>query len=295
MPNVEEPMKQGLLAVVGSGAAVLVSIGSIVGAGGADQKHSFKLTILSHVDMDIMGTKQTMDADTALGYTWKREGPQRVLFLDSTQVKAHVDGAFVQDTSMSRARFTNKTPRKTEDVPLADAPEKVKQMLEDSFGAPLCKVQADENGKEIKREIVARPGARDVLRQGMIANATLFHPPFMPSQDTWTAPAEISMGNGGFAKGDLTYKKNASGTDTRTVKVSGTLKNDGFSPPGQSLIVTKARYVVEGNQTYHVGQKEWVAGKLAIDLSMEFWADGKNVGSAKGKLALSLEKVSGSK
>ena len=39
-------------------------------------------------------------------------------------------------------------------MPFEKAPADLKKMLQDSFSVPLCKLQVDENGKEVKRQVV---------------------------------------------------------------------------------------------------------------------------------------------
>ena len=127
----------------------------------------------------------------------------------------------------------------------------------------------------------------------MIANALLFHPQFQTTENEWTSPAEISMGNGGFAKGDLVYKKGAAGKGGVAVKVSGTLTNEGFSPPNSPLTVNNVKYVVNGDQTFDPVQREWVAGKLVMDVSFDLVVGGTAVGQAKGTIVAGLEKLPG--
>lgn len=257
----------------------------------ANQSDSFKLTIAAHTDMDIQGTKQVIDADTEVHYTWERRDSAWTLVFDSVLVKASRDGNQVMNTFMSRAKLTNTVEGKTEEWPLEKAPDQLKKMLQDSFGVPICLLQVDGNLTEVNRKIVAGPGAKEFIDQGMIANARLFHAPFMRARDEWVATAEISMGNGGFATGELMYKKPAAENGGQTVKVSGTLTSEGFNMPGTQLAIRKARYVVNGEQAYNPAQSAWVSGRLAIDVSYEIVTGDKPVASAKGTMVLSLDKL----
>jgi hypothetical protein len=114
----------------------------------------------------------------------------------------------------------------------------------------------------------------------------------MRDKNEWSAPTEVSMGNGGFAKGQLNYKKVEGGKNGQAVKVSGTLTNDGFAVPNSPLTMKSAKYVVDGVQTYDPAQKEWTSGKMNIDVSYEMAATGQPVGVAKGTMVVSLEKPS---
>jgi hypothetical protein len=286
-------MSNTLQRFLGLGYVVALLVGTRALAADLDQatQHSFKISIASKVDMDIQGKVQKLDADTDLYYTWKRAGLERVLGFDSMQVKVNADGKPLMDTFMSREKFTNTDQGKTDEVPFEKAPDALKNILQDSFGVPVCKLDVDDNGKEKKRTVVAGPGAKDLIDNGTIANAVLFHPPYFRNQDEWQADAEISMGNGGYAKGKLTYKKTPGGA----IKVSGVLANDAYKQPGTPLTVKNARYVVSGEQTYDAAQQEWATGKFAINLSFQFVADDKAIGSAKGTMTIGFEKLPGKK
>jgi hypothetical protein len=155
---------------------------------------------------------------------------------------------------------------------------------------PLCKIEVDNNDKEVKRTIVAGAGAKTLVDNGLIANAVLFHPAYFTDKDEWQSDAEISMGNGGFAKGKLTYKKVPGGKGGQAVKVTGTLSNDNFKQPGSPLVIKDVKYVVTGEQTYDSAVKEWVSGKLTLDVAMTMTVDDKTVGTSKGTMIVTLEK-----
>lgn len=271
--------------------AALALVPAAAPVGAADPAHSFEVAVKARLDMDAAGKTQKVEADTALRYTWARPPGERTLTFDSVRLRATLDGRPTADTFMSRDKLTNTEGGQTREVPADSAPDELKTMLRDSFGVPVAKVKVDADGKEVKREVVAGPGAKTLVDQGMIANALLFHPPYPKGRDEWTAPAEVSMGNGGFAKGDLTYKKAAGGKGGQRVKVSGTLANDGFQAPGSPLTLKNARYVVTGEQTYDPDRGEWVAGRLNLDVSFQLAAKDKVVIAAKGTMDVSLELV----
>jgi hypothetical protein len=163
----------------------------------------------------------------------------------------------------------------------------MKTMLRDSFDVPLCKIQVDENGKVLKRTIVAGPGAQNLIDNGIVANCLLFHAPFLRDKNQWESDAEVSMGNGGYVKGKLNYTKAERGRGGQAVKVNGTLTNDRFVQAATGLTATNTKYVVNGEQTYDPAKKEWVTGKLNIDVSFQISAAGQN-GSAKGTMVVGL-------
>jgi hypothetical protein len=272
----------------------LLLLGAFALAAAQDKKadHSYKVTIASQMDMEAQGQKQKIDADTEIRYTWRRNGKERTLIFDSFSVRAKNDGKEMMNTTMSREKIVNIKQGEKEEMTIEKAPEQVKKMLQDSFGAPVCQLQVDENGKELKRENVSGPDAMRFADQGMIANALLFHPPYPAGKEEWEADSEISMGNGGFAKGKLTYKKIA-GKEVQLVKVSGTLTKDSYRQLGTPVTFKDVRYVINGEETYDPARQEWTSGKLAIDASFQMTMDDKPLGSAKGKMTLSFERLAG--
>jgi hypothetical protein len=252
--------------------------------------HSYKMTIASKLTMDADGKKQKVNADTEIRYTWKAKGRQRTLFYDEIKILLRIDGEEIMNSSMTRQKFLFKGKGKEDtEFSFENAPEHQKKILRDTFAAPLCRLEVDENGKEVKRTMLAGPGAK-VFVDGMIGNTLLFHPPFFQDKDTWESEREVGIGNGGTVKGELFYKKSASDKGKQAVKVSGTLKNDGFRPEGAPA-TTRSVNKVSGQQTFDLVQRKWVAGELTMDISIEVLADGKLIGSGKGPMQVTLEEL----
>jgi hypothetical protein len=175
--------------------------------------------------VEVEGKKQSIAANTEVRYSWRRKDRERSLIVDSMLIKADRNGTEAMNTFMNRAKFINIQQGRTNESASENAPDRLKKMLQESFGTPLCTLQVDEQGREVKRNVIAGEGAKDLMDNGMVANALLFHPPFLRGVNEWSADAEVSMGNGGYAKGKLSYKKQAGGQSRQTCKVSGTLTN----------------------------------------------------------------------
>jgi hypothetical protein len=155
----------------------------------------------------VDSVEQKVDATADVRYTWKNVGEERVLLLEMIKTKAVADGKTLLDTTMSREKTSNVSEGVAKEVKAADSPEGLRKFLQATFGQPLCKLQRDANGKEVKRTVVAQPEAKGIIENGMIANGLLFHPPYYPGKSEWESEREVGMGNGGFAKGKLHYKK----------------------------------------------------------------------------------------
>lgn len=257
---------------------------------GKEASFSYQARITSRITMKIQGPEQKLEAETTFRYTWKRSQRESTLILDAAHVKAKQNGKELMNTFMSREKLKNISKGQIEEVRFEDAGEELKKMLRDSFGVPVCKLVTDKSGKEVKRTIVAGPGAKTLIENGMIANALLFHTMFPQDKNEWQASNEVSMGNGGYARGKLTYLKQADGKAGQTiVKVSGILSNDAFKQPGTRLTIKNARYVVSGNQTYDLALREWIAGKLSFEVSFLMESNDRPLGSAEGMMHVVLE------
>ena len=163
---------------------------------------------------------------------------------------------------MSRAGFND--IKNGRNIKLEDANEQLKQLLTDSFGSPVCKVEVDAAGKEVKCTVVAGPGAASLIESGMIANATMFHPWYSTDKNEWQVEMELSTGNG-LATGKVTYEKVPHGKGGQAVRVSGTLSADGVKLRSGATI-KDSKYVVAGEQVYDANRKEWY-GKWTLDVA----------------------------
>jgi len=248
------------------------------------QAHAFKVSIQSKLDVATDGPKQTLDAETRLHYTWRTSGPQRELTLDSLYVKVSNNGMPMVESSMNKDKFVSIEQGTTNELLFDRAPAGIKNLLQDGFRAPLYHFQYDTGGNRAQQKVVAGPAAKSLVNNGMIANALIFHP-FHPGQDNWQSDAEFSMGNGGYATGKLDYRK----TSGDKYDIRGTLINAGYRQPETDVTVKDARYVVAGEETYNPQQKEWSAGRLAIDVSFKMFLSDKAIGTSTGKLDVTFE------
>lgn len=271
---------------------VLLSTSPCLGQGG-EQSDSFKLYLDSHVDLAMEGKTQPIEAKTGVWYTWKSEGSKRTLILDSVEVKVTVDGNEVMNQTSSRDKLVQVAGGVTTETKYADAASEVKSMLKDTFGTPLCIREVDKNGKEVKREIVAAPGAKATIDNGMVANAIFFHDSYFGDLPKWESQTEISMGNGGYVGGKLTLAKDASAP--QVFKVTGTLTNDKFPLPGQPVTLVGSKYVVTGEQTYDPARGNWAKGKRKIDITADMEIGGSKFADMKGVMKVDFERLEAKK
>ncbi|MBX9583540.1 MAG: hypothetical protein K2X87_24830 [Gemmataceae bacterium] len=248
----------------------------------------YELRLDSDLLMTVGGRKVPVTADTTIRYAWAADGPKRVLTVDGLDVTARQGGTVLLSAAMSAEAFDDRSGNQGT-VKAADAPPPLKAMLADSFGPPVCTLTVDRDGTETAREVTDRPGAKGLIDNGMVANATLFHPP-LPAGGVkpWTAARSVGMGEGGEAAGELTYTPQPGGKDGEVVvKVAGTLAKDRHEAGPK--VIRNARYKVTGTQTYSPAKGGWVSGRLDLDVSFDLEVGGKPVGSAKGTMTVTLK------
>jgi hypothetical protein len=267
-------------------ACVAVALAAATAAPPDAKDFRFKVAIKARTTMGADGQAQKVDGDTAFTYTWKRDGNVRTLVVESAEVRVVAGGQDVMNAKMSRAGFTEMKGGKATEVKIEDAPEQLKKMLTDSFGTPICKIEVDAAGKEVKRTVVAGAGAAALIDSGMIANATMFHPWYRGDRDEWQADLQVSTGNG-LVTGKVTYTKIPGGKGGQAVKVAGTITADGIKLTG-GVTVNNGKYTIKGEQTYDPVPGEWVAGNMTMDLDFKLTA-GTKVIPAKGEMAVTFE------
>lgn len=254
----------------------------------APESHSFHVAIVSELQNKLgNGVTQKMEATADVRYTWKNVDRDRILTFDQLGTKALMDGKLLINATMSRDKFINVSEGMTTEIKSSEAPERLRKMLQASFGEPLCKLQRDADGKEVKRTIMSSPDAKDMIDNGMIVNALLFHPPYYSGKTEWQSESEIRMGKGGTAKGKLRYKK----SEGNTWQVTGTLSNDEFMRENDGFTLKKAKYAVDGSQSYDAALREWVAGKMSINVGYEMYQDDTKVGTANGTMRATFERI----
>lgn len=222
----------------------------------------FKLTVQSELLMAEGEQEHKVEGEAVIQYAWERDGRVSTLEFHEISARTVLDGTERENTKMSQTGFED--GKRGMKVKLEEAPDQLRKLLSQLFGTPVCELEVDANGKELKRAILAEPGAAQIIEQGsMLANALLFHPWYSADRNEWQGRMEIGTGQGGVASGNVTYTKTPSGKGVQVVKVSGTLTTDGAKVPKGS------KYVVSGEQTYDISLGEWVAGKLTMDVTTD--------------------------
>src|SRR5271165_6184592 len=139
----------------------------------------FRLSLKANSKADIHGKSLPMETDCTLDYTLRRKGQEVEVLMDSMSVRTKEDGKERIDALMSRERVrTVKDGKVEEDVARQDMTERQRKAMDEMFGTPLCKIEIDEEGKELKRTVIPGPAANVFAPNGGIANTRLFHVAF---------------------------------------------------------------------------------------------------------------------
>lgn len=274
------------------GAFLLALVINVPSGAEENPTNALQLALKSNLEMiDPQGKPHEITGETLCVYSLAQAPGEVSVAFKYLRVKARVDNQVLVDSALSGKRHWQVVNGKVEDVPVEKASEPIQKMLKECYDTPLCKIKVDAQGAEQSREIVAGAIAQKVLvEQGQISNARLFHPPFYGDKPSWESNAEVSIGNGGVAKGNLKYERAGETKDGKTqVKVTGLLSNDRFVLPQKTLVMTQARYEVAGEQTYDAARHEWTSGELNLKVSFRLEdPDGKQVQTAKGTMNVKL-------
>jgi hypothetical protein len=255
-------------------------------------KRTFEITLAGVIDTeDSMKKKDHMTADTRLKYAFEQIGPETVLTLQEIELKTVTNGKPTLDAFMNRSRFHVSQDGKSTDFTADAAPEKLKTMLNDSFGPPLVNFVLDEAGKETKRTQVAGPGAEGVLNKEVIANTRCFHAPFYADKPAWEADVEIGGGSGGnVVSGVFTYTKVPAKKNDRgiVVKVVGNLQPEVRKTVAGQMV---SKRTLVGEQIYSPELREWISGEWTIKMTTDIEGGGRKIGSGTGTVIAKMRMI----
>jgi hypothetical protein len=252
----------------------------------AETKYELKLD--AKAEINSMGNKTEMILDGSMRYAWRVEGTKRMLTFTGIEMKSVTGDKVRMSASLSREEFVDRSGPKPKVIKAAEAPEALRQMLEDCFGPVICTLELDKNGVEKTRKLSEKPGTQLIIENELIENVLFMHPPFFANDKSWTAKRSVSIGNG-LASGDLSYVPQTGGAPGEViVKVTGTLKRDKYEEEN-IFIARNIRYEVSGTETYSTEKNEWVSGKFSVNVSADAETKEKTTGSIKGVINMSLK------
>lgn len=230
--------------------------------------------------------------DSVLGfsYRWQSAGLKRTLFFDELSVNVETAGQTIMRNTMSRTGIVDRRSQPASITEYAKAPAALQAILKDSFDSPIFELTLEENGLVAGSQIVAGKGATPLIEQGMIENARLMHPQIPVGQTSWKSMTRISMGNGGFADGELTYTLTEGGKSGQKVNVTGLLGKEKVVLPGGTSEVQNIRYEVSGSQEFNPASRTWISGQLELKVHFELFekASDSVVSAADGTMFVTL-------
>ena len=253
----------------------------------------FKLQLDSKATMKMQGQTQQIDAHTTIGYHRAPGDEEKRIEvgLDAINVKASVNGKVQIDSFQSKEKLVVIQGNQTQTVWAKDAEAPLQQMLSDTFDYPACVLIVDDEGEIAINESLLRPGAQSIEDQGIVANIVFFHAPFPAEKKSWNSTRRLSMGNGGFVEGELTYTTASQDGSVHTVNVSGTLQNPLFQPAGTQLLLRDTSYEIAGSQSYDTDLGDWVSGDLVAELQYDMATNEMPVGNVTGTIGITLRQL----
>jgi len=262
-------------------------------------KRTFRVVVDSRVELTYPHKTEQLVGKTEIEYVRKRSGEHVELSLTSIKVKTTRNGVTIAETKQTRSGVVNTKDGVTKEIPFEKLSLSHQRTYQDSFGAPLCKLTVDENGKVVDRTILAGVGAKWLLENNMLTYILLMHPPFHANDDKWEFNAPISASSRGIITVPLTYAKVDNEHNGIRVGFSGKLSADKAPTAkrpmaennSQQMTMKNVQHVISGEQQYDLAKREWTAGKLVNDYSYDKIEDGRYACSVKGTLVLSLTEV----
>ncbi|MDF1667707.1 MAG: hypothetical protein P1V97_38575 [Planctomycetota bacterium] len=251
-----------------------------------ESKTKHKFSIAADIKLKL-GTQNVQVQDfTSIWYQNTQKKSEVEVLVRQFGVRSLVNGSEKVNMSMSGKVIKSTQSGSTTETPLAKAPPAQQALMTDTFDKTLTKISVDEEGKELKRNIVAGKGAIGIIKNGgIINNVRFFHPRFSKTK-SWTSKRVYSLGNGQSISGDLKYEKQAEkdAAGNTVVKVSGVMTKES----AQSGVTMKnLKYVFAGSQSYDEARKVWTTGKISVKLTCDLVSQNGN-GKATGSIVLTL-------
>lgn len=219
----------------------------------------------------------TLSSNIEYDYSYHYTTESVSIYLNQLNTMAQVDGKIIKQTVINKDSIKVWLPNKNQwkEIKVQDAEGSLQQLLTDSFSKPICKLVLDANKMVTSTTITQEPGAKSLVANGIIENLQFFHAPWNNQTESWDYDAKMSMGNGGFAQGKLTYKKVGLPTNNeQNVEILGTLVGNMDRHPFQ---IKDARYEISGTQVYNTELATWTKGEFVIKVSWETIVENRKI------------------
>jgi hypothetical protein len=263
--------------------AVLLILGSSLTSRADDPLPGIPLRVAVDSNLKIVSGDAEpikLRAQAVFDYRLDRKGDTIVSAIDRMSLMSEADGKELMFAEMSHDGMTDRRNGKTETV----GPNDPNGEMFAQFGAPLMAIQVDAEGAEIARELKVKSGP--LTQSNAVENTRIFHPKFATNAKEWDAPANMALGQGQTASGTLHYKKRPARKDGLIdVDVSGVLHTQGKLAKTE---IKHADYTVSGVQSYHPALREWVEGKLTVQMDFEGVSSTGQVVKGTGPVTLTL-------
>ena len=248
----------------------------------------FKLTAKSHTDVEQSAGSQKIDADLELKYTHQKTNDGIVVTLYSMELKMYQDGAFIEDTLMTRDKFVQQEGDQKIESTFDELPPEQQEAMAGAFATNLIRIKLDADQNELGRQILSDAGYA-IIKEGNINSLRLMHGPYHHGIDRWQGIKRIPMTMGIILDCPVEYAK-ATGPGNE-INVSGSLSKDEVDSPQADVAIKKVSCGLSGKESFDETIGEYVSGNMTLQYKFQIFQKGVQTGTLDGKLELSLEWV----
>jgi hypothetical protein len=252
----------------------------------------YSLTIDSVIKVTVGPNTIPVKTKTVLAYSFEKKENSKKLLVDSMMVQVNQSGKQVLDHFLSRKKIRMVGNNQNMEVFFdgSEEAEKVKKenKIEDKFMHPICDITYDKEKNITLRNVIAKPGALDLVNNGMIDNALTFQARYEEGKKELDFPCRLSIGSGNFVTGTLKLTRTKDEEGKAVFEIKGILANK--SCMQGRMQIKDAKYVVKGEQTYNKKLNKWESGKMECAVTFLTLA-GITVHN-KGTMILALQTLS---
>lgn len=248
----------------------------------------FKLTTKSHTDVEQSAGSQKVDADLELKYTHQKTNDGIIVTLYSMELKMYQDGAFVEDTLMTRDKFVQQEGDQKTESSFDELPPEQQEAMAGAFATNLIKIELDANQNELGRQILSDSGYA-MVKEGNVNTLRFMHGPYHHAADHWQSVKRIPMTMGIILDCPVEYvKATSSGNE---ISISGSLSKDEVDSPQADVAIKNVSCSLSGKESFDEMIGEYTSGEMTLQYKFQIFQKGVQTGTLDGKLELSLERV----
>lgn len=248
----------------------------------------FKLTAKSLTDIEQSAGSQKIDSTLEMEYAHQKTNDGIILTFYSMELKLYRDGAFVEDTLMTRDKFVQRAGDRKTESSFDELPPEQQEAMAGAFATNLIKIKLDADQNELGRQVLSDSGYATIA-EGNVNTLRLMHGPYHHGTDHWQGTKRIPMIMGLILDCPLEYTK-ANGTGNE-IGISGSLFKDEVDSPQADAAIKNVSCSISGKESFDETIGEYTSGEMTLQYKFQIFQKGVQAGTLEGKMELSLERV----